>query len=108
MALVNTISVTRARGRSATKVKSGVMPKSSRAAISTTTWMAKSTIDTPTTDRASSSRGKATFFTMPALPTTTAVAAMAAALNRFHTNRPANSQMAKCGWWFLAMILNTT
>ena len=47
--------------------KSGVIPKSSRARTSTTTWMAKSTMATPTTDRASSSRGKATFLTMPGL-----------------------------------------
>ena len=78
------------------------------ARTSTTTWMAKSTMETPTTDRARSSRGKATFFTMPALPTTTDVAPMAAVLKRFQTRRPANSQMAKLGWWLRAMILNTT
>ena len=77
MAPVKTTRVTRASGRSSTKVKSGAIPKASRARTRTTTWMAKRTIDTPTTDRASSSRGKATFFTMPALPTTTVVAAMA-------------------------------
>ena len=66
--------------------------------MSTTTWMPNRIKLTPTTDRASSSRGKATFFTMPALPTTTPVAPMAEPLNRFHTIRPANSQMAKCGW----------
>ena len=83
------------------------MPKSSRARISTTTWMANNTSATPTTDRASSSRGKATFLTMPALPTTTEVAPMAAVLKRFQTSRPANNQMAKNGWWFRAMTLNT-
>ena len=33
---------------------------------------------------------------------------MAEPLKRFHTSRPANSQMAKFGWWFRAMILKTT
>ena len=78
------------------------------AMTSTTTWMAKSTRATPATDSASSSRGKATFLTMPALPTTTVVDDMAALLNRFQTSSPANSQMAKFGWWFRAMILKTT
>ncbi len=56
---------------------------------------------------ARSSRGKATFFTIPALPTTTVVEDIAEVLKRFHTIKPANSQMAKCGCGLLAMILNT-
>ena len=76
---------------------------------STTTWMANRTRATPTTDRARSSRGKATFFTMPALPTTTRGRRQwPTPLNRFHTSRPANSQMAKWGWWVRAMILKIT
>ena len=105
---VNISMATRARGRMATKVKSGLIPKRSRARTRTTAWMKKSTRLTPTTERASSSRGKATFFTIPALPTTTDVAAMAEPLNRFQAIRPANSQMAKLGWWLRAMILKTT
>jgi hypothetical protein len=45
---------------------------------------------------------------MPAFATTTPVAAMAALLNRFHTNRPQNRKMAKEGMVFLAMTLKTT
>ena len=67
--------------------------------------MANSTTATPTVDMARSSRGKATFLMIPALPTTTVVEPMAELLKRFHTRRPQNSQMAKWGCWVREMIL---
>ena len=55
----------------------------------------------PTEARARISRGKDTFFTMPALFTTTPVPSAAPDGNRFHSSSPANRKMTKCGMLLL-------
>ena len=99
---------TKAKGTMLRYFQSGVSWNTARKKRSTTTWMTKSTMATPTVDIASSSRGKATFLMIPALPTTTVVDPIDALLNRFHTRSPQNSQMAKCGWWVREMTLKIT
>src|SRR5271165_7552141 len=94
---VKTIRATNARGTSQRACQSGESPNTMRKNVSTPSWIVNRTSATPTVDRASSSRGKATFLMIPALPTTTVVELIDETLKRFQARRPQNSQIAKWG-----------
>ncbi len=73
----------------------------------TMAWNTKNTDAEPIDARARISRGKDTFFTRPALFTTTPVPVWTPTWNRFHTSRPENKKITKWGTPFLAMNWNT-
>ena len=60
-------------------------------------WKKKNTQADPTAARARISRGNETFFTMPALLTTTPVPVWTPSWKRFHSSKPANRKMTKSG-----------
>ena len=70
-------------------------------------WKKKKTEAVPTEARARISRGKETFFTMPALATTVPVAVCTPTWKRFHSSRPENRKMTKFGIPFFKMTWKT-
>ena len=66
----------------------------------TQAWKKKKTPAEPMEARARISRGNDTFFTSPALLTTTPVAVMTPVGKKFQSSRPANKKMTKLGMPF--------
>ena len=74
----------------------------------TMAWKKKKTQAEPTAARARISRGNETFFTMPALFTTTPVPVSTPSEKRFHSSSPAKRKMTKFGILLPSTIWKTT
>ena len=89
--------VTRARSSTGKYAMSGAVWRTIMKMTITIAWKKKKTQAEPTAARARISRGKETFFTMPALFTTTPVPVSTPSEKRFHSSSPAKRKMTKCG-----------
>ena len=74
----------------------------------TMAWKKKKTQADPTAASERISRGNETFFTMPALLTTTPVPVSTPKEKRFHSSRPANRKITKWGCLLFRTIEKTT
>ena len=98
----------RARSRTGKYVHVGRVCRTTRKMTITIDWKKKNTQAEPTAARARISRGNETFFTMPALLTTTPVPVSTPSEKRFQSSSPAKRKITKSGCLLPSTIWKTT